>query len=266
MSSRKAKRLARSPSRPGKPGTSRTTAPAGNARERARVAEIAARRRQERRTLAVVAIALVLVLVGGGIGIQAYRSSRAPVATTLPAGAGFAPVTITDGKPIVLGQAAAPVTLTLYEDFHCPHCAEFEELMGPRITELQNAGTVKVELYPMAFIDQGSFAASNAMACAAESGLGQPFYLGLFANHTRQWSADQLVALGTQTDAGHADSAFATCVRDDAHQGWVNSINSAADTNGVSQTPTAFLNGDPVDIASLTPDRLTELVDQARQK
>ncbi len=243
-----------------------TGAPGGTARDRARLAEIAARRRKERRTLALVAIALVLLLVGGGIGVQAYRSSRTPDATTLPTGAGFAPVTIADGRPIVLGRAAAPVTLTLYEDFHCPHCAEFEELVGPRITELQNAGTVKVELYPMAFIDQGSSAASNAMACAAESGLGQPYYLGLFANHTLQWSASQLVALGTQTDAAQADGDFATCVRDGTHRAWVDSINAAADRNGVTGTPTAFLNGDPVDIAALTPDRLSELVTQAQQK
>ena len=86
----------------------------------------------------------------------------------------------------------------MYEDFHCPHCADFEEQFGPVITQAQESGAARVELYPMAFIDEGSAAAANAMACAAEAGFGQAFYLGLFANHTLQWSDEQLIDLATK--------------------------------------------------------------------
>ena len=149
------------------------------------------------RILISVVAAFVVIVVAGGILFQGWRSSRSPSAAP-SASSSAAPVTITNGKPIPLGSADAPVTITLYEDFHCPHCADFEEEFGPTITQAQESGAARVELYPMSFIDEGSITAANAMACAAEAGFGQAYYLGLFANHTLQWSDPQLIELATK--------------------------------------------------------------------
>src|SRR5207342_2185769 len=151
------------------------------------------------------------------------------------------------GKPIPLGSADAPVTITLYEDFHCPHCADFEEEFGPTITQAQESGTARVELYPMSFIDEGSITAANAMACAAEAGFGQAYYLGLFANHTLQWSDPQLIELATKVSGAPPSEAFKTCVTSKAHAGWVSSINATAEKKGVAQTPTVLINQKSVD-------------------
>jgi hypothetical protein len=51
-----------------------------------------------------------------------------------------------------------------------------------------------------------------------------------------------------------------------AHADWVTSMNAAADTNGVAQTPTMLINGKEVDIASLTPDALQTMISDAAQK
>ena len=80
----------------------------------------------------------------------------------------------------------------------------------------------------MSFIDEGSAAAANAMACAAEAGFGQNYYLGLFANHTLQWSDEQLIDLAGKV-GGNVAEAFRTCVSTKQHAGWVESINAAAD-------------------------------------
>ena len=80
--------------------------------------------------------------------------------------------TITTGQPIVFGAADAPVVVTLFADFHCPHCAEFEEEYGPVLDAARQAGRIRLEVYPMAFIDEGSAAAANAFGCAAEAGFG----------------------------------------------------------------------------------------------
>lgn len=236
-----------------------------NARERARLAaEQAAARKRDRRILIMMIAVFVIVVVVGGIAFQAWRTSRAPsAAPSAPASA--SPVTITNGRPIPLGSADAPVTTTLYEDFHCPHCADFEEQFGPIITKAQEAGTVRVELYPMAFIDEGSLTAANAMACAAEAGFGQAYYLGLFANHTLQWSDPQLIDLAAKV-AGTPSEEFRTCVTRRAHDDWVTSINAAADTKGVDQTPTMLINGKNVDIATLTPESLQTMINGASQK
>jgi hypothetical protein len=169
-----------------------------NARERARLAaEQAAARKARPANLDHDDRCIRGDLVAGGIAFQAWRTSRAPSAAP-SVSVSASPVTITNGRPIPLGSAAAPVTITLYEDFHCPHCADFEEQFGSSHYPSQEAGAARLELYPMAFIDEGSLTAANAMACAAEAGLGQAYYLGLFANHTLQWSDPQLIDLATK--------------------------------------------------------------------
>jgi protein-disulfide isomerase len=236
-----------------------------NARERARLAaEQAAARKRDQRILIAVIAGFVLVVVAGGIGFQAWRTSRSPAAAPSTA-VSASPVIISNGKPIVLGSSEAPASITLYEDFHCPHCAEFEEQFGPVITQAQDSGAARVELYPLTFIDEGSAAAANAMACAAEAGFGQSYYLGLFANHTLQWSDEQLIDLAAKV-GGSPSAAFTTCVRSKAHADWVSSIAVAADKNGVTATPTMFINGELVDLRNLTPEALRTMITSAAQK
>jgi protein-disulfide isomerase len=236
-----------------------------SARERARLAaEQAAARKRDRRILIAMVAAFVVIVVAVGIGFQAWRTSRSPSATPSTS-TSASPVTITNERPIPLGSPDAPVTITLYEDFHCPHCADFEEEFGSTITQAQQSGQVRVELYPMSFIDEGSVTAANAMACAAEAGFGQAYYLGLFANHNLQWSDPQLIDLASKV-GGTPSEAFKTCVMRRAHADWVSSINAAADTNGIQQTPTMLINGKEVDIASLTPESLQTMINNAAQK
>lgn len=235
------------------------TSAAQNARQRARLAaEQAARRQQERRRLGIVALAVVVLLVAGGIGLQAYRTTRDPKAGG-PGSVGFAPVTVTNFKPLRLGKTGAPVTVTLYEDFECPHCGQFEKTFGSTLTAAQDSGQVQIDLYTMAFEDQYSAPAANAMACAAQAGFGQDYYVGLFANQGLQWTADRLIQLGRQVHP-NPPGTFSTCVQTNAMSGYVDSIQTVAQHNGVNSTPRMFLNGKPVDIANLTVDKLKSML------
>jgi protein-disulfide isomerase len=224
-------------------------------------AAAAAKRQRERRIGLIAALVVLVLLVGGGIGFQAWRTRRAPDAPTSGA-ASLAPVAVTDRKPIVLGRSDAPVKVALYEDFHCPHCADFEEAYGPVLSAARESGRATIELYPMSFIDAGSASAANAMACAAEAGFGPSYYDGLFANATLRWSDEQLIALANQVAPGETER-FSSCVTSRAHAGWVRSINATADTNGVSSTPTLFLDGARLDLANLTPEALQTQIDEA---
>lgn len=236
-----------------------------SARQRALAAQQAAERRTERRLLAVVVIAVVVVLVGAGIGFQAWRTNRSPVASAAIPVRSSAPVTLADGQPVSWGSADAPVTIDLYEDFHCPHCADFAEEFGQTLTDAQDAGRIRLRLFPMAFIDAGSESAANGFACAAEAGFGEAYYHALFANHTLDWSDNQLIELADQVSGSTSDT-FSTCVTQRAHAGWVSSINDAASAAGVTGTPTMFLDGTQVDIATLTPDSLTAQIAEAAQQ
>jgi protein-disulfide isomerase len=236
-----------------------------SARQRALAEQQAAARRRERRLLATAVIAVVVVLVGAGIGFQAWRANRSPDAGTVTPGRTSAPVTITNGQPISWGSAAAPVTIDLYEDFHCPHCAEFEKEFGRTLTEARDAGQIRLRIFPMAFIDAGSAAAANAFACAAEAGFGEAYYTALFANHTLDWSDAQLTELAEQVNVSVPDT-FSTCVQQRTHADWVNSINDAAAAAGVTGTPTMFLDGKLVDVGTLTPDSLRSQIAEAAEK
>lgn len=219
-------------------------------------------RDRQRRTFGLVALALVLVVVGGGTAFQFWRTHQPPGAAPAVVTATPTPAPVAYGRPILLGRSSAPVRVRLYEDFHCPHCAEFESELGPTLTAEQDSGTVAVELYPMSFIDEGSDYAANGMACATEAGFGQTFYLGLFADPTLKWSDDQLIALAGRVSTS-VPASFDTCVRTRAHQDWAGSINAAARTDRVTSTPTLFLDGRAVDIAGLTPDRLRGMIETA---
>ena len=221
----------------------------------------AAKRQRERRIGFVAALVVLVLLVGGGIGFQAWRTRRPPDVAPTSAAASLAPVAVTEGMPIVLGRSEAPVKVALYEDFHCPHCVDFEEAYGPVLTEARESGKATIELFPMSFIDAGSASAANAMACAAEAGFGPAYHDGLFANATLRWSDEQLIALGNQVAPG--DTRFSSCVTSRAHADWVTSINATADASGVSRTPTLFFDGARLDLANLTPEALQTKIDEA---
>ena len=216
---------------------------------------------KEQKILLAALAAFVVLVVGLGVGIQAWRTGRAPSAapTVVPSSA---PATIVEGQPIALGSADAPATLRLYSDFHCPHCAEFEERYGGVLSDAVARGSVRIDLYPMSFIDEGSTAAANAMACAAENGFGAAYYAGLFANRTLRWSDDQLLELAGVVGAP-ANPEFDQCVTSRAHAGWVTSINTVADAQGVTGTPTLFLDDRPVDVSKLTPETLATMIADA---
>ena len=88
----------------------------------------------------------------------------------------------------------------------------------------RQAGRIRLEIYPMAFIDAGSTAAANAFGCAAEAGFAPGYYAGLFGNPILRWSDDQLLALPAAVGAT-STPAFAACVTGRTHAGWVDSIN-----------------------------------------
>jgi protein-disulfide isomerase len=217
-------------------------------------AEQAAARRRERWILLAVLAGLVAVVVAGGIGLQAWRTGRAPEPVPV-AQPSAPPVTIAAGRPVTLGVADAPRTVSLFVDFHCPHCAEFEANYRPVLEGARQAGQIRVEVYPMAFIDPGSTAAANAFGCAAEAGFAPGYFVGLFGNPILRWSDDQLLALPAAVGAT-STPAFAACVTGRTHAGWVESINATAAQRGVTGTPAMLIDGTPVDLTKLTPGDL----------
>ncbi len=228
----------------------RTNQPNPNS-ARARAAEeakLAEEQRKRRNRIIAIVAALVLVF-GAALGYQYWRTTRAPEA----AGGkdGLAPITLSQSKPAVLGKAGAPERVRIYFDYHCSHCYDFEVKHGEALKQIQGSGKASVAYYPMSFIDAGSVSAANAFACAAEQGYASAYHDGLFANHTLQWSDRQLISLGEQVMGG-PNNDFSACVTSKKNAAWVTSIATQAQTDGVNETPTLFIDGKVVDWGTLS--------------
>ncbi|RLL70177.1 thioredoxin domain-containing protein [Streptomyces sp. Z26] len=179
----------------------------------------------------------------------------------------------TSAKPVTQGAAAAPATLTVYEDFRCPACAQFENQFRGTIRELEEAGKLRTEYHIVTIIDDnmggsGSTNAANAALCARDQGKFRPYHDVLFANQPGEQDDDfgdgeRLVELAGKVD-GLVGPSFEKCVEDGRHGTWVERSNNAFLKSGHNATPTVLLDGENVyadQSDPLTPQKLAKLVE-----
>ena len=232
-----------------------------------RAADEAARAADARRRrtilVAVTAAALVVVAVVVVIVIQSSRT-----ATSLDAA--VPGHTADGGNVIVVGQADAPVTVDLYEDFQCPNCKTFEDQTGSTLAQLVADGTVQAHYHGMAFLDTSAnddyfTRALNAAAAVVDTAgpdAFQEFHDLLFANQPPESGTgltdDQLVEYATQAGAAGAEQG----IRDLTYADWVKNVTDQASKDGVTGTPTVLVDGQT--LADLSPDGLTAAVDAAQ--
>jgi protein-disulfide isomerase/uncharacterized membrane protein YphA (DoxX/SURF4 family) len=227
--------------------------PRKTAEGRRRLAEAAERRRAagERRVRlasGVTGIALVAI-VGAGIGIQAAR---------IPAPTGPVPAGVSLADGVTVGQAAAPVTLDLYEDPQCPVCAQFESQVGPQISTWVAAGKVKVHYHVISFLDSSSttkYSSRAANALYAAAGVSPTVFADLhqilYAQQPAEGSAglteDKIVQLAQQAGASAAEQQ----IRSGTYADYVARATDQSSKDGVTGTPTVKVNGRALDSPTL---------------
>ncbi|MGJ3509788.1 DsbA family protein [Enemella sp. A6] len=233
-----------------------TPSPGGaNARERARLQAQAEKRKKDRMTLIIAGVVVVALLVGGGVLFSWFLSTRSPEAA--PSEFKEEPQALAMNKPIVFGKQDAPKTISVWADFQCPHCAEFEKQYGDIIEKAVVGGEWKLESWPMAFLSAGSVSSANAYGCAAEEGFAWSYQKALFENANLQWNNDQLVQLAEKVN-GSAPETFTSCVQNMEKGQWGESINATSRSMGISSTPTVHINGEPFDLQGLTKEKMAE--------
>lgn len=212
-------------------------------------------RERRRRTLivstavvGVLALAAVIGVIAANAGKGDKDKEAGPAVT--PSGAMGE-----DGLALQVGADDAPSTLTIWEDFRCPVCAQFENAFRDTITELADSGQLKVEYHLATIIDgnlggSGSLRAANAAACAQDVGKFAPYHDVLYRNQPAETDDafgdnGKLIDLVSKVD-GLDTPAFRSCVEDGTHDSWVEKSNKAFAEGGFEGTPTALLNGDPI--------------------
>ncbi|MEU6994757.1 thioredoxin domain-containing protein [Streptomyces sp. NPDC046465] len=233
-------------------------------------------RDKQRRALIVGAAVVGVLGLAAVVGLLAANSgddkSDASGPTVVPKGA-----TGKDQLALPAGKDSAKPTLTVWEDFRCPACKQFEDGFRSTIHELTDKGQLKVEYHLATLIDRnlggsGSLRAANAAGCAQDAGKFPPFHDVLYKNQPAE--ADdafskngKLIELAGEVDGLVTDS-FKKCVEDGTHDSWVGKSNQAFQDAKLRGTPTVRLDGKDIfgdQQNPLTPQKLTKMVQEANR-
>ncbi|WP_406493420.1 DsbA family protein [Streptomyces sp. NBC_00846] len=211
---------------------------------------------RRRRTLIVSSAVVGVLALATVVGVIAANTNGKGGKGTA-AGPVVAPSGATgkDSLAIRAGADNAPSTLTIWEDFRCPVCAQFENAFRDTAHQLENSGQIKIEYHLATLIDgnlggSGSLRAANAAACAQNVGKFSAYHDVLFRNQppeTDDAFGDnaKLIELSGKVP-GLDTPAFRSCVEDGKHDSWVQKSNKAFQNGGFQGTPTALLNGEPI--------------------
>lgn len=247
----------------------KSTRPGPRGRESARATSAALReqqRRAERRRSVLlqggVGLALVAVVVLATVAILS-SGDEAPAP-------GVAPEAVNNDGAIVVGNADAPVTVQVVEDFQCPACRAFEAAAGDLLEQYAASDDVRVEYRGIAFLDRASTTeyssrALNASACVMSEGteVWKEFHDQLFLQQPPEGTdglTDQtLIDIAVQ--AGAEEAAVEDCITGGEFRPWVQQTTQAALEDEVSSTPTVFVDGQP--LASNSPAALQAAVEEA---
>jgi protein-disulfide isomerase len=167
---------------------------------------------------------------------------------------------------IAIGSPDAPVTVTEYADFSCPHCFNMYPTVQQIIAEYATDGRVRVVLKPIAFVNPPySTYAAQATLCAAEQGKGwemvdQVWDVGSEngpGGYTQAAFEERADALGLDV------AAFSTCYTSSQTEADVQAIIDDALQSGIDGVPALFVNKKSVPLAEDMYDALVKEIEAA---
>ena len=233
---------------------SKTTKQANAQRATERAAAI--RREQEikerrRRTLtvSVVVVGVLALILAIGYAVQSSRDTSGQAAA-VPRG-------VVDTYALPVGDSGAPVKVTVYEDFLCPVCREFEAGSRAMLTKYVDRGDVQVRNHMVAFLTDSSSPpgysarAANALGVVLDTsgpGVAKKFHDLLYANQPPEGSSGlssgQLVDLAVRAGASRAQVTGP--INSQKFRQWVTNATDAASKANVTATPTVSVDGQRV--------------------
>jgi protein-disulfide isomerase len=168
-----------------------------------------------------------------------------------------------DVRP-VLGSADAPITIDVFSDFGCPFCHRHDEEVEPElIARYVESGQARLAWYDVPFQGPTSVQLHVAARAAQRQDLFWEFKEAVFrTSDGRDASPETLRALATA--AGLDVERFETDLQDPALEQLVLGDLQAAQSAGISGTPTFLVDGQPI-VGAQPLSAFTEAMDQALQ-
>lgn len=204
-----------------------------------------------------VAVVAALVLVGA---LVVWMNNAASAPADPPQGAAINAST----GAIEVGTGSNEIDV--WFDFYCPHCQDFEEQYGTTVSQLVEAGTAKLNLYPVALTGLNAASgtdfskrSANAMYCVAtqDGEAAYTFMQNLFAMKVTGAGPtdDELIAMAGEAGVTGIDD----CITSRQYVDFVDSLTKTIPTSpqGGQGTPTIVVNGEYV---TLTGDPQADIV------
>lgn len=250
-------------------------------REAARQRAQRARTQQKRRQRGVrlgLQIGLGVVLVAAATIVTLVLVDSTKPAGPGPSSMSQGGITIGQDLKAVTGSSPSPsatdgsgtVRITMYVDYLCPTCGQFEAANGDYIESLVDSGAATVDIHPIATLSnksQGtkySLRAANAAACVAQHSPDQFFAVNqaLFAKQPDEGTAGltdaQLTKIVTGVDGVRDRSAITSCIREQTYSKWVDERTTAVTDGNIPGstleefpgTPLVLVNGQQYTLTS----------------
>jgi uncharacterized membrane protein/protein-disulfide isomerase len=158
-------------------------------------------------------------------------------------------VALDDSGSWMAGVPGAPVVITVFSDFLCPHCALTAAVLGEVAGSYRGRVGLIFMNYPLEMacnahvsrdVHSGSCLAARAALCAGRQGLFTNFHDELFARKLARIDEETVHELAAK--AGLAMSEFDQCLRDPGMAAELEGQIALAARIGVSATPAVFIN------------------------
>jgi protein-disulfide isomerase len=201
----------------------------------------------DRRRNLFIQIGLTAIVVLLGVGLVLYIVMGAD---KKPAAGESKSIRVSSSKLITKEGTTEPkAVLSLYEDFLCPACGNFEKQFGRTVNNLIDTGAVAADYYMVSILDkQGdgySSRASNAAYCVADESTEafRQFHAALYAQQPEEGVGpfpDNESLVKTARLAG-AGGGVADCITKGRYTEMAQGLASA---NNINSTPTIRINGE----------------------
>ena len=170
---------------------------------------------------------------------------------------------LTTGNFPSLGPKDARVSIAIFSDFQCPYCAKLASMLNKEVLPAERKTTRLVFRHFPLSGHNWALAAAQATACAQEQGDDYFWRMHDFIfERQREFTPENIVPRLTEEarrfrrfDSGR----FAGCVADKKTAAKVDQDLAFGTQNGVTGTPTLFINGQRVAPVA-TPEQLRTLI------
>ena len=216
----------------------------------------------DRKRSLAIQIGLVLIVVVFAVGLVLYiMSNKKPQSGEIKS------IRVASSNVIKKEGSSDPkVVLSMYEDFLCPACGNFEKNFGPTVRKMIASGVLAGDYYMVSILDrQGdgySSRASNAAYCVADQSteVFQRFHDALYKQQPEEGVGPfpdnaQLIELARQ--AGVAPDKVSECINSGRYTKMAQGL---AGATNVTSTPTIRINGE--DYTPTTPEALVAKIKQ----